>query len=77
MAQISLYVNDAQLKVIKRSARQAGTSISKWAVDRLVNNSGSAGYSAEFLELFGSIKDDTFIEPAELDIAVDAAREVL
>jgi hypothetical protein len=76
MAQISLELDQLTLEKVKKVARQNNTSISSWVgnnIKRILKND----YPDGFFELFGAIKDDTFIEPDEIDTRYDSPREQL
>jgi len=77
MPQISIYVNDAQMNRISESAKREGKSISKWVVSKVLPEADNSDRNALLMELFGSVKDDTFREPGELSFSDDAGREVL
>jgi hypothetical protein len=74
MPQISLELDPLVLEKIEKVAQRDNTSISKWVGDNikkiLENN-----YPDGFFELFGAIKDETFIEPVEIDSRYDLPRE--
>jgi hypothetical protein len=76
MPQISLYVDQATLEKIEKRAKQNKTSISKWVGNNL-KKSLEDDYPEGFFDLFGSIKDDSFVEPDEIDPKYDAPREEL
>lgn len=76
MPQISLYVDDETLKKVGRAAKLENKSISKWVSSRIktsLNNS----WPEDWFSLFGSLKDESFKEPDELDIREDSKREKL
>jgi hypothetical protein len=74
MPQISLELDPLVLERIEKVVQRDNTSISKWVGDNikkiLENN-----YPDGFFELFGAIKDETFIEPDEIDSKYDLPKE--
>lgn len=76
MPQISLYVDEETFKKVGRAAKLENKSISKWVSSRIktsLNNS----WPEDWFSLFGSLNDETFKEPNELDINADSKREML
>ena len=51
MPQLSLYLDDTTMDVLRRSAEKEGVSLSHYA--------------------YGSVKDDSFVAPEELDPELD------
>jgi hypothetical protein len=76
MPQISLYIDDKTLKKVENAAKRQHTSISKWVAEQLRSRVDPA-YPAQFEDLFGSIKDETFIEPKEIQFISDLIRSEL
>jgi hypothetical protein len=76
MPQIALDIDQITLERIEKAARRRKTSISNWIGDTIkivLEND----YPEGFFELFGAIKDDTFIEPEEIDPKYNLQREQL
>ncbi len=76
MPQISLYVDEQTLNEVSKSAKAENISISNWVrlkIKKSLNNE----WSEEFKSLIGSIADETFIEPSDVDFAKDIKRETL
>ena len=76
MPQISLYIDEKTLKKIENAAMRQHVSISKWVAQQL-RSKVEPVYPAGFEDLFGSIQDDTFVEPDEISFDYDAQREAL
>ena len=76
MPQISLYIDEKTLKKVETAASKQHVSISKWVADQL-RIKVEPTYPANFEELFGSIKDETFSRPKELSFIQDTMREVI
>jgi len=74
MPQISLYIDEKTLKKVENVAKRQHTSISKWVAEQIRSRVEPA-YPVNFEALFGSITDDTFIEPKEISFSSDLARE--
>jgi hypothetical protein len=76
MPQISLNIDQIIFEKIERIAKQKQTSVSDWVEDNIKKTLGN-DYPNDFFKLFGAIKDDTFIEPIEIDQKYDIRREQL
>jgi hypothetical protein len=76
MPQISLNIDQIIFEKIERLAKQKQTSVSDWVEDNIKKTLRN-DYPDDFFELFGAIKDDTFIEPIEIDQKYDIQREQL
>ncbi|MCP4971700.1 MAG: toxin-antitoxin system, antitoxin component [Arcobacter sp.] len=76
MPQISLYVDNETLQKVEHAAKLENKSISKWVSSKL-KYSLQNNLPDEWLNLFGSLKDDSFIEQPEISIKHDAKREKL
>ena len=61
------------LSLIEDSAKKAGTSISSY-VAGIVKSKVQPQYPEGFETLFGSVKDETFVVPEELDSEMDSER---
>ena len=73
MPQISLYIDEPTLKKIENAAMRQHISISKWVAEQ-IRNRVEPVYPVNFENLFGSIDDETFIEPKEQGLSFDAER---
>jgi hypothetical protein len=76
MPQIALDIDQITLDRIEQAARRRKTSISNWVGDT-IKTVLKNDYPEGFFELFGAIKDDTFIEPEEIDPKYTLQREQL
>jgi hypothetical protein len=74
MPQIALDVDETTLEKIEKAAKNRNLSISGW-VENNIRTILKNDYSDGFFDLFGSIKDDTFVEPGEIDPRYDLPRE--
>jgi hypothetical protein len=77
MPQLTIYLDKAAQVVIEAAAKRDGSSLSKWARKRLVDAASPAGWPEGYFDLFGSVTDETFSEPEELDSADDSGRDTL
>ncbi len=64
MPQLSLYVTEKQLAVLKNEASAQKVSVSKWVVSRVMDRL-DAKYPEGWSELFGSVGDKTFRRPVQ------------
>ena len=76
MPQISLYIDEKTMQQVEKAARAEELSISRW-VGKQLKKSLKANYPADFENLFGSIKDESFTEPERLPAEADTPREGL
>jgi hypothetical protein len=74
MPQISLYIDETTLKKVENAAMRQHVSISKWVTEQ-IRARVEPVYPVDYESLFGSINDDTFVEPQELSFDADANRE--
>ena len=73
MPQISLYIDEKTLKKVESAAKQSHLSISKWVAEQIKSKLDPV-YPTNYERLFGSIKDDTFVRPKNLDFNSDTKR---
>ena len=76
MPQLNLYVDEETHARIKREAKSAGMSLSRW-VSTVVAEKTAGGWPAEALSLAGAWKDFPSIEEIRSGQGEDAAREQL
>lgn len=74
MPQISLYIDKETMQMVEKAAQAEDLSISKW-VGQQLKKSLRANYPADYEHLFGSITDESFVEPDRVPAAADAKRE--
>jgi hypothetical protein len=74
MPQISLYIDEATLKKVESAASRQHVSISRWVADQ-IRSKVEPVYPKEFETLFGSLSDDSFVRPEQIDFAHDSQRE--
>lgn len=74
MPQISLYIDEETMQQVEKAAKGEQLSISKW-VGKQLKKSLKANYPADFENLYGSIKDESFTEPERLPAEADVSRK--
>lgn len=70
MSQLSLYLDDETMAVLRDMAQAGGKSLSKCAVE-LIRNAAVSEWPPGFESLFGSIDDPTFQAPVCIVSKVD------
>ena len=65
MPQLSLYLDNDTMALLRQDAAREGTSLSKHASNIIRQNSLSA-WPKGFFDLYGALDDETFVEPPEL-----------
>lgn len=76
MPQLSLYVTDENLALLRDRAGQAGMSMSKYANHLIEQDAQSAGWPRGFWDLYGTI-GDSFVIPDDAPPADDVEFEQL
>lgn len=77
MAQLTIYLDEESHRLVEEAAKREGCSLSQWARGHLVTAAHPKGWPEGFFELFGSIGDESFVEPEELAWSEDAPRAEL
>lgn len=73
MPQLSLYLDDDTMDAMREHATAEHLSLSKYASRCIASGNSSSAWPSDFWNLYGSIKDDTFERPVELDPELDAS----
>lgn len=75
MAQLSLYADDTLMSSLRKGAREAGVSISRYAAEILTSCQQAHGWPIGFFDLYGSIADESFMvdDGTALDPSLDVA----
>lgn len=76
MSQLTIYLDDNELKQVKKAARREQVSVSRWARERLSKASGE-GWPKDYFKLFGSLSDTDFERPDQGDWSDDIPRKAL
>lgn len=74
MPQISLYIDEATLRKVEGAAARQHVSISKWVAEQ-IRAKVEPVFPKDFESLFGSISDESFSRPIELNPGSDSPRE--
>ena len=74
MPQISLYIDEATLRKVESAASRQHVSISKWVAEQ-IRSKVEPVYPKGYEDLFGSLKEDSFVRPEELHRTLDSPRE--
>ena len=65
MPQLSLYLDDDTMDLLRQDAAREGVSLSKHA-SRVIRESSTSAWPKGFFDLYGALDDDTFVVPPEL-----------
>ncbi|NCN09037.1 MAG: toxin-antitoxin system, antitoxin component [Leptospira sp.] len=76
MPQLSLYIDQKTLKKIEDAAKKEKVSISQWAKSKLINSFENT-WPDQYFHLYGSIQDESFEKPNQLDFQEDQVRDKL
>ena len=68
MAQVSLYVDDATLAELREKAKGQGVSLSKYVGQIVEEHCAASKWPQGFFDLYGSVTDETFVEPDDVSI---------
>jgi len=63
MPQLSLYLDDATMKLVQQNARLEGLSLSRYVSSTIQQVVETPNWPEGYWNLYGSIEDDTFGEP--------------
>ena len=66
MPRLSISLDEATLKKVEKAAKSSNVSMSRWVRDTLIRSLENE-WPENFFELFGSIRDDSFRSPENLD----------
>jgi hypothetical protein len=69
MPQLSLYLDESSMSMLREASKREGTSISKCARARLARTENT--WPGSFWETYGAVQDETFTVPDEMDAALD------
>ena len=76
MSQLTIYLDEASMRQIKRSARRERVSVSKWARRRLCEAVRHT-WPADYFQHFGALADTDLSRPPQSDMPADASRRAL
>ncbi len=77
MAQLTIYIDDATLLRIERSARQEKASISRWVKQRLTASLEEKGWPPGYFEFLQKSPCKGIDIPPDLSSSLDCKRSVL
>lgn len=73
MPQLSLYLDDASMSLLRTNARKDGVSLSRYA-KTLIEKNSSPSWPSSFWNTYGAMNDDSFVVPDEISESLDAPR---
>ena len=71
MPQLSLYIDDETMGVLRKNADERDVSLSRYARD-LISSHNESAWPSDFWDVYGALKDDSFVVPEELDPSLDS-----
>lgn len=77
MPQLSLYITDANLEILRARSQEAGISMSRYANRLIEQDAENAGWPKGFWELYGALGDEGLPLPDDPLPADDAEFEQL
>jgi len=75
MAQLTIYLDANSSGLIEAAAKREALSLSRWAREKLVLAAGSPAWPKGYASVLGSISDDTFRVPDEINERNDQSAE--
>lgn len=63
MPQLSLYITDENLAILRKRANEEGVSLSRYTNDLIRNDADNHGWPSGFWDLYGAIDDSSFTVP--------------
>ena len=76
MSQLTIYLDEASMKDVKKSAKRENVSVSLWARRRLCEAIRHT-WPRDYFDLFGALRDSDLARPAQGDLAADSPRKTL
>ncbi|HAS83892.1 MAG TPA: hypothetical protein DCS43_14755 [Verrucomicrobia bacterium] len=76
MSQMTIYLDEASMTAIKRSAKRERVSVSNWARRRL-SEAVRHAWPEEYFSLFGALRNADLVRPSQADLAADLPRQEL
>lgn len=76
MSQLTIYLDEASMKDVRRSAKKANVSVSLWARTRLCEAIRHT-WPRDYFELFGSLRESGLSRPAQGHLKADTPRKDL
>jgi hypothetical protein len=76
MSQLTIYLDEASMKDVRRSAKREHVSVSLWARKRLCEAIRHT-WPRDYFDLFGALHDSDLARPAQGDPKADSPRKSL
>ncbi len=76
MSQLTIYLDEASMKDVRRSAKREKVSVSLWARKRL-SEAIRHTWPRDYFELFGALRDSDLARPPQGDLTADSPRKSL
>ena len=74
MPQLSLYLNDRAMGVLKKEAAKEKRSVSSFVSELIMNRKAKSSWPDDYWsEVYGCLDDESFRVPAEVDTALDGS----
>ena len=70
MPQLSLYVDDETMDLLRKNANDRYVSLSRYVRD-LIRDRDFGAWPDGFWDIYGALEDDSFVVPSELDSSLD------
>lgn len=77
MPQLSLYITNENLALLKKRSKEQGMSMSRYANLLIENDGANGGWPIGLWDLYGAIDDESFLPPEDPIPADDAEFEQL
>ena len=76
MSQLTIYLDEASMKDVKKSAKRENVSVSLWARRRLCEAIRHT-WPRDYFKLFGALRDSGLTRPGQGDLTADSPRDSL
>ena len=77
MPQLSLYLDEDSMRLLRERAGEEGVSLSRYAGAAIEERVASSGWPEGYWGLYGSIDDESFSVPDDLDFSLDRPRPAI
>ncbi len=74
MSQLTIYLDEASMKEVKKSAKREKISVSLWARRRL-SEAIRHTWPRDYFELFGALRDSDLTRPPQGDLSANTPRK--
>jgi hypothetical protein len=76
MSQLTIYLDEASMQDVRKSAKRENVSVSLWARKRLTEAIRHT-WPRDYFELFGALRDSGLTRPAQGDLTANSPRKAL